>query len=135
MGRSSNAHNFLISRTERFEIFTICRRPPVLQTDARVGMMKIVVRETEARKSFGVADFHTPITRYRNIVAGGCAWQYLRLCWPYPRAKSKSDQSLRKARTTAIPICLGPYGKTVNIIIAVRGARTMIIFTPVKALL
>ena len=34
--------------TERFEIFTICRRPPVLQTDARVGMMKIVVRETMA---------------------------------------------------------------------------------------
>ena len=34
---------------ERFEIFTICRRPSVLQTDARVGMMKRVVRETEAR--------------------------------------------------------------------------------------
>ena len=33
---------------ERFEIFTICRRPPVLQTDASVGMMKRVVRETEA---------------------------------------------------------------------------------------
>ena len=39
--------------TERFEIFTICRRPPVLQTDARVGMMKMVVRETEARKASG----------------------------------------------------------------------------------
>ena len=50
MGRSSNAHNFLIFPMERFEIFTICRRPPVLQTDASVGMMKIVVRETEARK-------------------------------------------------------------------------------------
>ena len=35
--------------TERFEIFTICRRPPVLQTDASVGMMKRVVREPEAR--------------------------------------------------------------------------------------
>ena len=34
---------------ERFEIFTICRRPLVLQTDARVGMMKRIVRETEAR--------------------------------------------------------------------------------------
>ena len=33
---------------ERFEIFTICRRPPVLQTDASVGMMKRVVRETGA---------------------------------------------------------------------------------------
>ena len=38
---------------ERFEIITICRRPPVLQTDASVGMMKIVVRETEARKLRG----------------------------------------------------------------------------------
>ena len=38
-------------------MFTICRRPPVLQTDARVGMMKIVVRETEARKASGAADF------------------------------------------------------------------------------
>ena len=34
---------------ERFEIFTICRRPPVLQTDASVSMMKRVVHETEAR--------------------------------------------------------------------------------------
>ena len=33
---------------ERFEIFTICRRPPVLQTDASQGMRKRVVRETEA---------------------------------------------------------------------------------------
>ena len=36
---------------KRFEIFTICRQPPVLQTDASVGMMKIVVRETEGRKA------------------------------------------------------------------------------------
>ena len=49
MGRSSNAHNFLISRRNALKFFTICRRPPVLQTDARVGMMKRVVRETEAR--------------------------------------------------------------------------------------
>ena len=38
---------------ERFEIFTICRRPPVLQADASVGMMKIVVCEMEARKASG----------------------------------------------------------------------------------
>ena len=36
---------------ERFEIFNICRRRPVLQTDASVGMIKIVVRETEARET------------------------------------------------------------------------------------
>ena len=34
---------------ERYEIFTIYRLPPVLQTDASVGMMKRVVREPEAR--------------------------------------------------------------------------------------
>ena len=38
---------------ERFEIFTICRRPPVQQTDASVGMVKIEVRETEERKASG----------------------------------------------------------------------------------
>ena len=38
---------------ERFEIFTICRLPQVLQTDASVGMMKRVVRETEARNIWG----------------------------------------------------------------------------------
>ena len=38
---------------ERFEIFTICSRPPVLQTDASVGLIKMVVRETEARKALG----------------------------------------------------------------------------------
>ena len=93
---------------ERFEIFTICRRPPVLQTDASVGMMKIVVRETEARKASGR---RTSTPRYRNIVAGGCAWQYLGLCWPYPRAKSKSDQSLRKRIQPQSPFALGPMGK------------------------
>ena len=96
---------------ERFEIFTICRRPPVLQTDASVGMMKIVVRETEARKASGRRTSTPPITRYRNIVAGGCAWQYLGLCWPYPRAKSKSHQSLRKRVQPLSPFALGPMGK------------------------
>ena len=67
----------------------------------------VEVRHPEALR----ADFHTPITRYRNIVAGGCAWQYLRLCWPYPRAKSKSDQSLRKRVQPLSPFALGPMGK------------------------
>ena len=49
MERSSNAHNFFNFPTERFEIFNICRRPPVLQTDASLGMMEREVRETEAR--------------------------------------------------------------------------------------
>ena len=45
---------------ERFEIFTIFRRPPVLQTDASVGMMRRVVRETEARNVWAP---RTPATR------------------------------------------------------------------------
>ena len=53
MGRSSNPHIFLIFRWNALKFFTICRRPPVLQTDASVGMMKIEVRETEARKASG----------------------------------------------------------------------------------
>ena len=57
------------------------------------------------------ADFHTPITRYRNIVAGGCAWQYLGLCLPYPRAKYKSNQSLTKRVQPLSPFALGPMGK------------------------
>ena len=53
MGRSSNAHNFLISRRNALKFSPFVDGPPVLQTDARVGMMKIVVRETEARKASG----------------------------------------------------------------------------------
>ena len=115
---------------ERFEIFTICRRPPVLQTDASVGMMKIVVCETEARKGFGAADFHTPITRYRNIVAGGCAWQYMGLCWPYLRAKSKAIRALESAynRYPHLHWALWENRKYHNC--GPGQARTIIIFTP-----
>ena len=72
---------------ERFEIFTICRRPPVLQTDARVGMMKIVVRETEARKASGGGLPHPD-----NSVSKHCCGR-VRITIPapllaYPRAKS-----------------------------------------------
>ena len=53
---------------ERFEIFTICRRPPVLQTDASVGMMKRVVRETEARNIWAPRTSAFPITRYSKTL-------------------------------------------------------------------
>ena len=52
MGRSSNAHNFLIFQWNALK-FSPFVDVPVLQTDASVGMMKIVVRETEARKASG----------------------------------------------------------------------------------
>ena len=52
--KSSNVDNYSILPMERFEIFTICRRPPILQTDFYVGMMKIVVRETDVCKLLGL---------------------------------------------------------------------------------
>ena len=53
---------------------------------------------------------------------------YLRLCWPYPRAKSKSDQSLRKRvqRYPLLPWALWENRKYHNC--GLGGARTMIIF-------
>ena len=65
--------------TERFEIFTICRRPPVLQTDARVGMMKIVVREMEARKASG----RRTSTALDNSVSKHCCGR-VRMAIPAP---------------------------------------------------
>ena len=44
---------FLIFRWNALKFSPFVDGPPVLQTDASVGMMKIVVRETEARKASG----------------------------------------------------------------------------------
>ena len=96
---------------ERFEIFTICRRPPVLQTDASVGMMKRVVRETEARNILGAGNFRTPITRYRNIVAGGCTWQYLASVGPIRVQNLKAIRALESALQPRSQFALGPMGK------------------------
>ena len=63
---------------ERFEIFTICRRPPVLQTDASVGMMKRVVFETE-RVTFGRREFPHP----DNSVSKHCCGR-VRMAIPGP---------------------------------------------------
>ena len=62
MIKSSNAHTFFLM--ERFEIFTICRRLTVLQTDASVGMMKKVDCVTEACK---VSDLRTSTHRQIGI--------------------------------------------------------------------
>ena len=108
---------------ERFEIFTICRRPPVLQTDARVSMMKIVVRETEAHKASGR---RTSAPRYlgnETLLRAGAHGNTWASVGPIRAQNLKAIRALESARTTAIPIYLGPYGKTGNIIIEVRGAR------------
>ena len=115
---------------ERFEIFTICRRPPVLQTDASVGMMKIVVRNTEARKASGRADFHTPITRYRNIVAGGWNGNTCASVGPIRVQNLKAIRALESAynRYPHLPWALWENRKYHNC--GPGRARTMIIFTP-----
>ena len=64
---------------ERFEIFTFCRRPPILQTDASVGMMKIVVREMEARKASGGGGLPHPDN---SVSKHCCGW--VRMAIPGP---------------------------------------------------
>ena len=43
-----------------FEIFVICNPPPVLQTNANLGMIKLVVRETEGSKLLALRASATP---------------------------------------------------------------------------
>ena len=93
---TSNAHNFFIFLRIFFEIFTICRGPPLLQTDANVDTMKIVVRETDACKVSG-----------RRTAPR----QYLRFCWHYQHAKFKNHPSLQKGVKLRSPFALGPMGK------------------------
>ena len=95
---------------ERFEIFTICRRPPVLQTDASVGMMKIVVRETKRVKLWGGG-----LPHHDNWVSKHCCGR-VRMAISGPllalsACKSKSDQSLRKRVQLRLQFALGPMGK------------------------
>ena len=130
MGRSSNAHNFLIFRTERFEIFTICRRPPVLQTDARVGMMKIVVRETEARKASGR---RTSTPRYLGIetlLRAGAHGNTCASVGPIRVQNLKAIRALESAYNSYphLPWALWENRKYHNC--GPGRARTMIIFTP-----
>ena len=110
---------------ERFEIFTICRQPPVLQTDASVGMMKIVFVRWKRLKLRGGG-----LTRYRNIVAGGCAWQYLGLCGPIRVQNLKAIKALESAynRNPNLPWALWENRKYHDC--SPGRARTLIIFTP-----
>ena len=131
MGRSSNAHNFLISPTERFEIFTICRRPPVLQTDARVGMMKIVVRVTEAPKALGGGGLPHPDNSVSKHCCGRCA--HGNTCasvGPIRVQNLKAIRALESAynRYPHLPWALWENRKYHNC--GPGRARTMIIFTP-----
>ena len=47
-----------------FEMFTFYKRPPVLQTDANLCMIKRVLRETEAFKFLGPGTSAAPINWY-----------------------------------------------------------------------
>ena len=79
---TSNAHNFFIFLRNFFEIFTICRGPPLLQTDANVGMMKIVVRETDACKVRG-GELHPDNT---SVSVGTISMQNLKIIRAFKRA-------------------------------------------------
>ena len=94
-------------------------------------MMKIVVRGRKRVKLRGGGLPH-PNNSVSKHCAGGCAWQYLRLCWPYPRAKSKSDQSLRKRVQPLSPFALGLWENRKYHNCGPGRARTMIISPPSK---
>ena len=111
MGRSSNAHNFLNFPMERFEIFTICRRPPVLQTDASVGMMKIVVRETEARKSSGRRTSTPRLLGIETLLRAGAHGNTCASVGPIRVQNLKAIRALGKRVQPLSPFALGPMGK------------------------
>ena len=107
---------------ERFEIFTICRRPPVLQTDASVGMMKIVVRETEARKASGGGLPLPDKLGIKTLLRAGAHGNTWASVGPIRVQNLKAIRALESTynRYPHLPWALW---KTGNIIIAVRGAR------------
>ena len=115
---------------ERFEIFTICRRPPVLQTDALMGMMKMVVRETEARKASGRRTSTPPITRYRTLLRAGAHGNTCASVGPIRVQNLKAIRALESAynRYPHLPWALWENRKYHNC--GPGRARTMIIFTP-----
>ena len=122
MGRSSNAHNFLISRRNALKFSPFVDGLPYYKL-MPCGHDENSSSRDGSGKSFGAADFHTPITRYRNIVAGGCAWQYLASVGPIRVQNLKAIRALESG--TTLSICLGPMGKQ-EISYCGRGARTMI---------
>ena len=130
MGRSSNAHNFLISRRNAFEIFTICRRPPVLQTDARVGMMKRVVRETEARKASGRRTSIPRLLGIETLLRAGAHGNTCASVGPIRVQNLKAIRALESAynRYPHLPWALWENRKYHNC--GPGRTRTMIIFTP-----
>ena len=116
---------------ERFEIFTICRRPPVLQTDASVGMMKRVVRETEARNIWAPRTSAFPITRYsKTLLRAGAHGNTWASVGPIRLQNLKAIRALESAynRDPNLPWALWENRKYHDCS-PVR-ARTMIIFTP-----
>ena len=115
---------------ERFEIFTICRRPPVLQTDASVGMMKREVCETEARYIWAPrtsAPRNLGIETLLRAGAHGNTWASV---GPIRVQNLKAIRALESAynRDPNLPWALWENRKYHDC--GPRRARTMIIFTP-----
>ena len=122
-GRSSNAHNFLISRRNALKFSPFVDGLLVLQTDARVGMMKIVVPETGRRVKLRGGGLPHP----DNSVSKHCCGR-VHMAIPAPLLAPIRVQNLKAIRALESAYNRYPHlpwalWKTGNIIIAVRGAR------------
>ena len=85
-------------------------------------MMKIVVHETEVCKFSGPRTSAPRKLRIETLLRAGAHGNALASVGPISVQNLKEIRALESAYNP-IPICLGPYGKTGNIMIAVRGAR------------
>ena len=115
---------------ERFEIFTICRRPPVLQTDASVGMMKRVVRETEARNVWAPRTSAPRKLGIETLLRAGAHGNTWASVGPIRVQNLKAIRALESAynRDPNLPWALWENRKYHDC--GPGRARTMIIFTP-----
>ena len=85
-------------------------------------MMERVVRETKARNVSAPPSSAPQLLGIETLLRAGAHCNTWASVGPIRLQNLKAIRAL-ESRTTAMPICLGPYGKTGNIIIAVRGAR------------
>ena len=85
-------------------------------------MMKIVVRETEARNVSAPRSSAPRLLGIETLLRVGAHGNTWASVGPIRVQNLKAIRALESAYNRD-PICLGPYWKTGNIIIAVRGAR------------
>ena len=115
---------------ERFEMFAICRWPPVLQTDASVGMIKMVVCETEACKVSGPRTSAPRKLSIKTLLRAGAHGNALASVGPIRVQNLKENRALKSAynRDPNLPWALWENRKYHDC--GPGRVRTMIIFTP-----